>query len=51
MQDLYISVGVMTLVALLAIPRAFCAPVIALNIMSIGFGAIGFMPYWDVNLE
>jgi hypothetical protein len=51
MQDLFISVGVMAFISLLAIPRPFSAFVVGANILSIGFGVIGFMPFLGVNLE
>ncbi|KHN74666.1 Patched domain-containing protein 3 [Toxocara canis] len=38
-------------VSLLFIPQPLCALVIALNIASIALGVIGFMTWWDVNLD
>uniref|UniRef100_A0AC35U9U6 SSD domain-containing protein n=1 Tax=Rhabditophanes sp. KR3021 TaxID=114890 RepID=A0AC35U9U6_9BILA len=51
MQDLYISICVMIIVSLLFIPQPFCALAIAATIGSIGFGVLGWMTWWDVNLD
>uniref|UniRef100_A0A914ZP39 SSD domain-containing protein n=1 Tax=Parascaris univalens TaxID=6257 RepID=A0A914ZP39_PARUN len=51
MQDLYISIAVMVPVSLFFIPQPLCALIIVLNIASVAFGVIGFMTWWDVNLD
>uniref|UniRef100_A0A1I7XF51 SSD domain-containing protein n=1 Tax=Heterorhabditis bacteriophora TaxID=37862 RepID=A0A1I7XF51_HETBA len=51
MQDLYISIVVMICVAILFIPQPLCSLVIASNIASVAMGVIGFMSWWNVNLD
>ncbi|CAD5222897.1 unnamed protein product [Bursaphelenchus okinawaensis] len=51
MQDLYISVGVMMAISLLFMPDFKCGLVIGSSILSVGFGVLGFMDYWDVKLD
>lgn len=40
----------MIVISLFIIPQPLCAFAIALNIMSIGLGVIGFMSWWSINL-
>uniref|UniRef100_A0A0N5ALF7 SSD domain-containing protein n=1 Tax=Syphacia muris TaxID=451379 RepID=A0A0N5ALF7_9BILA len=51
LQDLYISIAVMVPISLLLIPQPLCAVIVALNIASIALGVIGFMSWWNVNLD
>ncbi|CAJ0957050.1 unnamed protein product, partial [Mesorhabditis belari] len=51
MQDLYISIAVMVPVALLFVRQPLCALMISLNIASIAFGVLGFMSWWNINLD
>uniref|UniRef100_A0A914S2Q9 SSD domain-containing protein n=1 Tax=Parascaris equorum TaxID=6256 RepID=A0A914S2Q9_PAREQ len=46
----YVS-AVMVPVSLFFIPQPLCALIIVLNIASVAFGVIGFMTWWDVNLD
>ena len=38
-------------ISLFLIPQPLCAAVVALNIASIALGVIGFMTWWNVNLD
>ncbi|VDO32730.1 unnamed protein product [Brugia timori] len=51
LQDLFISVVVIIPISLLVIPQPFCALVIALTVGSIALGIMGFMTFWNVNLD
>ncbi|CAD5232232.1 unnamed protein product [Bursaphelenchus xylophilus] len=51
MQDLYISVGVMVAISLLFMPEVKCGLVIGTSILSVGFGVLGFIDFWDVKLD
>uniref|UniRef100_A0A0R3RKV4 SSD domain-containing protein n=1 Tax=Elaeophora elaphi TaxID=1147741 RepID=A0A0R3RKV4_9BILA len=51
LQDLLTSVVVILPISFLIIPQPFCAIAIALTIGSIALGIIGFMTFWDVNLD
>ncbi|KJH51084.1 patched family protein [Dictyocaulus viviparus] len=50
-QDLYISIVVMLLVAVLFIPQPLCAPLIGVSIASVALGVLGIMPFFGVNLD
>ncbi|KAK6111770.1 Patched family protein [Brugia pahangi] len=51
LQDLFISVVVIIPISLLVIPQPFCALAIALTVGSIALGIMGFMTFWNVNLD
>ncbi|CAG9530547.1 unnamed protein product, partial [Cercopithifilaria johnstoni] len=51
LRDLFTSIVVILPISLLIIPQPFCALAIALTVGSIALGIMGFMAFWDVNLD
>ncbi|CAJ0927310.1 unnamed protein product, partial [Mesorhabditis belari] len=50
-QNIWIALLVMIIIAFILIPQPFCALWVAMACASIDFGVIGFMTLWDVNLD
>ncbi|XP_071492615.1 patched domain-containing protein 3-like [Diadema antillarum] len=50
-QNISIAIGSMFLVALVFIPHPLCSLVVALSIVSIQVGIIGYMSLWSVHLD
>uniref|UniRef100_A0A914UIW1 SSD domain-containing protein n=1 Tax=Plectus sambesii TaxID=2011161 RepID=A0A914UIW1_9BILA len=50
-QDIYLAIATMIMIALLLIPQPLCALWVALAIISIDVGVIGYMTLWGVNLD
>ncbi|KAI6224231.1 SSD domain-containing protein [Aphelenchoides fujianensis] len=51
MQDVGISVGVMTAIAALFLSPPVCSLVVGTSIVSVSFGVLGWMPFWGVKLD
>ncbi|KAI6224252.1 SSD domain-containing protein [Aphelenchoides fujianensis] len=51
MQDVGISVGVMTTIAALFLSPPVCSLVVGTSIVSVSFGVLGWMPFWGVKLD
>ncbi|KAI6199627.1 SSD domain-containing protein [Aphelenchoides besseyi] len=51
MQDIFVSVVVMVVIALLFISPPFCSLIIGLSIVSVSFGVLGFMSLLKVKLD
>ncbi|KAI6228789.1 Patched family protein [Aphelenchoides fujianensis] len=51
MQDVGISVGVMTAIAALFLSPPVCSLVVGTSIVSVSFGVLGLMPFWGVKLD
>ncbi|KAI6230231.1 Ptr-17 [Aphelenchoides fujianensis] len=51
MQDVGISVGVMTAIAALFLSPPVCSLVVGTSIVSMSFGVLGWMPFWGVKLD
>ncbi|KAI6237212.1 SSD domain-containing protein [Aphelenchoides besseyi] len=51
MQDIFVSVVVMVVIALLFISPPFCSIIIGLSIVSVSFGVLGFMSLLNVKLD
>ncbi|XP_038057590.1 patched domain-containing protein 3-like [Patiria miniata] len=51
LQNMFIAVGAMFIVALLMIPNPICSLIVTLSVASIVTGVVGFMTLWQVNLD
>jgi len=50
-QEVYSGIGFMVLIALLLIPSLSCSFWVAVAILSIDVGVLGFMTFWGINLD
>ncbi|XP_071791021.1 patched domain-containing protein 3-like [Asterias amurensis] len=51
LQNLGIAVGAMFIIALLMIPNPICPFIVTLAVASIVTGVVGYMTFWQVNLD
>ncbi|XP_071790217.1 patched domain-containing protein 3-like [Asterias amurensis] len=51
LQNMGIAVGAMFIIALLMIPNPICSILVTLAVASIVTGVIGYMTFWQVNLD
>ncbi|XP_065559917.1 patched domain-containing protein 3-like [Artemia franciscana] len=50
-QTILVAGAIMTVISLIFIPNPFCALWVALAIVSIETGVVGYMTWWDVSLD
>ncbi|XP_013403203.1 patched domain-containing protein 3 [Lingula anatina] len=51
LQNIGIALGSMVVISLLLIPNPICSLWVALSVASIEAGVVGYMVWWDVNLD